>query len=236
MRGRLVIVDGIDGSGKSVLVKGLAEHFSSDGLEVFDLSRYCKEHNDFPEPEALWGYDVILSNEPTNTWTGKAIREEITKDNGRHYSAVQTAAAFSLDRHVLYNRIILPCLEAGKTVINDRSVTTSIVYQPIQAEPLTLRKVLSLEGNALALENRPDLLLIGYVPIPVALERARTRSKQDGSIFEKEAFLRKADRRFRSAWFRKLFEERGSKVHYIDMNRTIEEEVSEAYSIYKSLG
>jgi dTMP kinase len=241
MNGKLVTIDGIDGAGKGTLVKGLASHFEYEGRKVCDLSNYCKKNKSLPEFSEIAGYDVLLSNEPTYSWVGLAIRDEIISDNKRDYSPLDTATSYSLDRLILYKRIIIPALNEGLLVINDRSVTTSIVYQPIQDEKKTepvelLAQIMELSGNKLALEYRPDLLLIASLAPQTAVERLAARvQKNDKSIFDRLDFLIKADQRFRSEWFRRIFESRGSRVAYIDMNTTIEDEVSRAIKEYTAL-
>jgi len=229
-----IIIDGPDGSGKSTVVQGLAGYLKSKGKKVFDLKDYWKHSHSLPEPEELYDYDVIVSAEPTFSLVGGAIRDELVKDNHRFYSAFTTATAFALDRLILYQRIIIPLLKKGKTVIQDRSVTTSIVYQPIQAEQISLKKILSLEGNQLALKYRPDILIIADIKPELCIQRLEGRSeKQDNVIFENLEFQKKAYKRFKSKWFRKLFEERGSKVAYLDTSRSKEEVVNEAIRIYE---
>lgn len=236
LKGKLIVVDGIDGCGKSSLIHGLVEHLKSQGKKVFSTGEYCKTHDSLPESADLMQYDVVVVAEPTRVWVGKAIRDEITKSQMRKYSAIETATAFSLDRAVLYRRVIIPLLEKGKIVISDRSVTTSLIYQPIQAEKIKLSQVLGLYGNRLALKYRPDLLVIATVDPRTAIERLRKRlEKDDNSIFDHVAFLEKAQERFTSSWFREFFEKKGAKVAYVDMNRTIDEEVADVVSHYESL-
>lgn len=236
LKGFFVIIDGLDGSGKSLVVNGLAEHLKKKGKKVFELKEFWKNSSSLPEPEDLFDYDLIISAEPTYSFVGRAIREEIIRHNDRNYSVLATATAFSLDRLILYKRLILPLLKKGKTIIQDRSVTTSIVYQPIQAEPLSLSKVLSLEGNKLALENRPDLLIIADVNAETCIERLGKRDdKKDNAIFENLAFQKKAYKRFKSKWFRRLFEEQGSKVVYLDADKPKQEVISAAIRLFEDL-
>jgi len=233
-KGFFIIIDGLDGSGKSLIVNGIAEHLKAQGKKVFELKEFWKTSHLLPEPGELNEYDVIISAEPTYSMVGVAIREEIIRNNDRTYSALATATAFSLDRLVLYKRLVIPLLEKGKTIIQDRSVTTSIVYQPIQAEPLSLGKVLGLEGNKLALEHRPDLLIITDVKAEVCAQRLSARDdKKDNAIFENLTFQKKAYKRFKSKWFRKLFEEKGSKVVYLDADKPKQEVVNDAVKLYE---
>lgn len=229
-----IIIDGLDGSGKSTIVGGIASFLKSKGKKVFELKEYWKHSHSLPEPEELYDYNVIVSAEPTFSLVGGAIRDELVKDNSRFYSAFTTATAFSLDRLILYQRIIIPLLKRGKTIIQDRSVTTSLVYQPIQAEPISLKKLLSLEGNQLALKYRPDLLIIADLKPEICIQRLEARTeKKDGVIFENLDFQQKAYKSFHGKWFKKLFEEQGSKVIYLDAGKSKEEVVKDAIALYQ---
>src|SRR3972149_2522762 len=100
--GKFVMVDGLDGSGKGVIIEGLAQWAQRRGLRVFDLRAYSKKQGTLPEIDELDDYDVILSAEPTYAQIGRTIRDEMISDStGRTYSGLITAHAFSLDRKVL---------------------------------------------------------------------------------------------------------------------------------------
>lgn len=233
-KGILIIVDGIDGSGKGTIVKAMADWAKAKGLKVLDLKDYWLKKHTFPEPKEIAKFDCLISAEPTFSMVGQAIREEIIKDNSRHYSAWTTAEAFALDREILYRRIIIPALKQGKYIFQERGITTSLVYQPIQKEPLSIKKILSLSGNKLALKYRPDLLIITSVDPKIALKRLALRNKKDGTIFEKLLFLKKLNKRFSASWFRKLFEKHGSKVVYLMTNKTIYDTIEEAVEILEN--
>jgi len=226
-RGTFIIVDGIDGSGKGTIVDAYATWATQAGLRVFDVRAFAKEHQRLPEPAEWKGSDVLVSAEPTHCGIGRVIREEIVKDNGRHYTGRAAAEAFALDRLVLHVQVILPALESGVLVIQERGVSASIAYQPLQGL-ITLPQLLKLEGNAFALKYRPDLLLIPVCPIAVALKRLGNRTKKDHAIFEKRAFLKKLDVRYRSPWFAKIFQKQGSVVGFLDTNDTLKETQKEA--------
>jgi dTMP kinase len=232
-KGILVIADGIDGSGKGTIIKALAQWAEAKKLKVFDLKDYWKTKYTFPEPKEIEHYDVIISAEPTFSMVGQAIREEIVRDNNRHYSAWTTAEAFSLDREILYRRVIIPALEQGKIIFQERGVTTSLIYQPIQKEPLELKKIMRLSGNKLALEYRPDLLIITLVDPKEAVRRLAERDKKDNVIFEKLPFLEKISERFAAPWFRELMESRGSEFVYLKTDKTVYDTIEEAVGIFE---
>ncbi len=222
------MVDGIDGSGKGTVVSAYGAWAKRQGLKILDVRAFSQKQRRLPEPEELKPYQLILSGEPTYDGIGQAIREEFIKANGRLYSAQATAEAFSLDRLVLYTRVILPATKQKKLVIQERGLTTSICYQPIQGQ-ISLKVLLRLEGNRFALKNRPDLLLIVVCEPKICIQRLQKRlHKQDQAIFEKLNFLKKADTRFRSPWFADIFRKRGSVVGYLDTQDTVLETQKEA--------
>ncbi len=215
MKNRFVMVDGLDGSGKGTIVDGLAEWAEKKAMKTLDIISYCSEKNDFPSEAEINEAEVIISCEPTFCYVGKAIREELVRANGRQYSAWSLAQAFSLDREILYRRVIIPSLKAGKYVFQERGLTSSLVYQPVQ-EHIQLSELLRLPGNRLAMQNAPSLLLIAKVSPETVLKRLGLRAKKDNSIFDNLSFQRKLHERYLSDWLRNLFEKHGSKVEYID--------------------
>ncbi|MBN2454216.1 hypothetical protein JXB11_01585 [Candidatus Woesearchaeota archaeon] len=234
MKGKFVMVDGLDGSGKGVMVDALAEWSGESGKKVLDLRKYCSEKGTFPEPGELAGYEVIVSAEPTFALVGKAIREELVRADGRKYTAMTLAHAFSLDREILYKRVLVPAIQAGITIFQERGVISSLVYQPVQ-ERIQLSELLRLPGNRLALQYAPNLLLIATVSPETVVGRLDRREKKDNSIFDTLSFQRKLDERYRSDWLRNLFERHGSKVEYVDTDvpKTVEETEKKAVEIYQ---
>ncbi len=225
MKGFFIMIDGLDGSGKGTVASGLKQYFESKNKKVFDLREYAKEKHEIPELTEINDYDVIISAEPTYAYIGKAIRDEIIRDNGRKYLALSTAQAFSLDREILYRKLIIPALEAGKIIIQERGVITSAVYQPVQLEKITLMDILNLPGNKLALKYSPNLLIITQVDPLVVIQRLKARTeKKDNAIFETLDFQRKIEERYQSPWLKQLFESKGSKVVYLNTNAPTTEE------------
>ncbi|MFH1182052.1 MAG: hypothetical protein V1702_03780 [Candidatus Woesearchaeota archaeon] len=234
MKGKLVMVDGLDGSGKGVVVDAIAEWCAESGKRILDLRKYCIEKNTFPQPGELGNYDIIISSEPSFCYIGKAIREELVRADGRRYSAMSLANAFALDREILYKRVLLPALQLGINVFQERGVVSSLVYQPVQ-ERIQLSELLRMPGNKLAIDNAPSLLLITTVSPETVVKRLGARDKKDNSIFDTLSFQRKIDERYRSDWLRHLFENSGSKVVYLDTDepKTVEETKTAALEIVK---
>ncbi|PJA89827.1 MAG: hypothetical protein CO137_02145 [Candidatus Magasanikbacteria bacterium CG_4_9_14_3_um_filter_32_9] len=229
-----IIVDGIDGSGKTTIIKTWAEYLEKQGKKVFNLVDYWKENEKHPKAEDLMEYDVIISGEPTHAWIGKAIRDEIIQ-NGNDYSAKATAEAYSLDRLVLYKRILLPLLKAGKIILQDRSVSTSLCYQPIQGN-ISMDFVANLEGNAFTLKNAPDYLIIADLPVDSALTRLSKRyEKKDNTIFENKPFLEKARTQFLNPEYQKYFTQKNTQIKVLNVNTEIDIMKTNALDLLKQI-
>ncbi len=233
MSGTFIMVDGIDGSGKSTIVEEWGQVLGQNN-DVFYLKKYWKKHQTFPEPEELHNYEVIISAEPTYSWVGSAIRSEMVSKN-HNYSATSIAQAFSLDRLVLYKRVLLPALNSDKIVIQDRGVSTSLCYQPLQSSELAREYISNLEGNKFAIENSPDYFVIADVEVKEAMRRLGLREQQDESVFEKEDFLQQARESFLSEDFQRYFKQQGTEIKKLDCNENIDIMKKNAVSLLKSI-
>jgi dTMP kinase len=101
-QGLFIVIEGIDGTGKSTQSKRLAEWFRSRGREV------------------------VLSREPTDGPWGKKLRESAT--TGR-LSAEEELECFLNDRREHVEMSIKPALAEGKVVILDRYYFSTMAYQ-----------------------------------------------------------------------------------------------------------
>ena len=100
--------EGVDGAGKSTQVRLLAQHLEGQGREV------------------------LLCREPGGTELGEELRRILLVTGGEMDSEVEVLL-FMAARAQLCNKVIRPALEAGKVVISDRFLWSSVVYQGIVA-------------------------------------------------------------------------------------------------------
>lgn len=113
-KGTFIVIEGIDGTGKSTQAKRLGEWFRSLGREV------------------------VLSYEPTHGQWGKQLRDSMTQ--GR-LPADEELELFIKDRKQHIATLIQPALDAGKVVILDRYYFSTMAYQGARGfDPQTIRE------------------------------------------------------------------------------------------------
>ena len=149
-----IVIEGIDGAGKSSIAHGLRDVL-----------------------EQTQGNAVLLTQEPhADCLVGAEIRAALA--GGRSMSPQSLALAFALNRSDHLQRIVEPFLrKAGRIVICDRYVLSSLVYQA-RAE-ISMADVLSLNSWA----RPPDLTILLTVSPIKAYERMRRREDKR-EIFE----------------------------------------------------
>jgi len=238
-RGVFVVVDGLDGVGKGVFLDTFVEEAKKEGKRVFDVNEFWKEYDYYPSlKEIIGNFDVIVTSEPTFVGIGKVVRNEIIANNGREYTARATAEAYALDRRILYETLILPCLEAGIDVYQSRSFSTSIVFQAQQAsdqgEKLTVEDILAISGNNFCYNHPMNHLIIPTIrDVEEAVKRSQDRKKQDDCVFENLEFQLKIKSHYESEELKELFEQKGVKVTYFDAGVSLEFSREQARDFYQ---
>ncbi len=101
MEGKLIVIEGIDGAGKSTLIKGLKSR--------------------------LRGRRVVFSREPSQGKYGRKLRELLRK--GKEVDVEEEYRLFLLDRKNHVHYFIKPWLKKGYTVVLDRYYLSSAAYQ-----------------------------------------------------------------------------------------------------------
>ncbi len=106
MSNKFIVVEGSEGVGKSYQIK--------------IIERYLIDNK----------IDYILTREPGGTNFGESIRDIILNDDN-NTEELTDSLLFYASRYENYKKIILPALDAGKTVVCDRYHYSTLVYQGI---------------------------------------------------------------------------------------------------------
>lgn len=103
-KGKLICIEGIDGSGKTTQAKRLVKNLRSRG------------------------YDAVYTTEPSDGKIGSLIRDFVLSRKNRISVALE-ALLFAADRVDHVRAVVEPLLKQGKIVVCDRYVCSSLAYQ-----------------------------------------------------------------------------------------------------------
>ena len=193
-----ITLEGIEGSGKSTNIKV--------------INNYLKDKN----------INYINTREPGGSEVGDQLRNILL--NTEKKLSNQTELLLMLaDRVNHIETLIQPNLEKGITVISDRFMDSSYAYQGGGREMglETITKI--IDGLNII---QPNLTLLFDLPVEMALERARKRSKLDR--FESEDY--DFHQRIRETYLF-LAEEDSERIKIIDASKDIEEVESQVRKI-----
>jgi len=148
-RGKFIVIEGVDGSGKGVCLDYLKKQLESN-------------------PPAG---GVVFTCEPGGTAIGKEIREVLLRHRCDHLTPLAELLLFVADRNQHIEEVVRPNLEAGKHVISDRFASSSFAYQVRANQREDLRHAFEvLHEWAIGL-TRPDLYILLDLDPPIAKNR-----------------------------------------------------------------
>ena len=166
-RGLLITFEGPDGSGKSTQVELLKQYLNNKG------------------------YEVVFTREPGGTFIAEKIRKIILDNENVNMNPMCEALLYAASRAQLVSEVIKPAMKAGKMVICDRFVHSSIVYQGI-GRNLGIERIKSINDAAVdGLE--PDLIFMLNISYEEGLKRKALQKEFDrlensGDKFHKDVF------------------------------------------------
>ena len=215
-----IAIEGIDGSGKSVVLEACKSWFESKGLRCFDLRKHLEKNLKYPKKEEFLTFDTLLCEEPTHSSKGLRVRTHYISEESKKKPR-DIAIAFAEDREELFKRAIHPMLNEGKAVVEERSLLSSLVYQGLQG--MQWYEIFNLPGNREFLNCPPQIVLLADIDVNTAMERLLKRKKQDHAVFENQAFLREARETYRSERFRNFVESLNAKLITVDTSGEIKQ-------------
>lgn len=162
-KGILISVEGIDGAGKSTLIKLLHQRMVTEKL------------------------DVLLTKEPGSSMLGKYLRQLLHAQQMPICTKAEYLL-FAADRAQHMNDFVLPALEKGAIVLSDRMADSSLAYQGY-ARGLDIEFIQYVNRWTMD-QCEPDLIIFVDTPVLLAIERINKRGNIN--TFEKETdFLEK---------------------------------------------
>jgi len=137
----LITVEGIDGSGKTTLVRELEER--------------CRD------------LDPVFTREPGATWVGMQVRRAVAE----RMDPITEALLFIADHAAHLSTVVRPALEAGRLVISDRFTDSRYAYQSVTLSGIMEDPLAWLRACHADWSIRPDLTFLLLLPPEEAVAR-----------------------------------------------------------------
>jgi dTMP kinase len=160
IKGKFIVLDGPDGCGKTVQLELLATHLGTLGI------------------------DVIKTTDPGGTKIGNQISNLLKYGAEGHMNVTTEVMLFMASRAQLVAEVIKPALEANKTILCDRFISSTCAYQGSNGYPV--EKIIEL-GRFSVGDVWPDLTIIIDVPVEEGRERTGHKRYQKTKVNHKDA-------------------------------------------------
>ena len=196
-RGRLITIEGIDGAGKTTLAAALLDALKARGL------------------------DALLLREPGGVPAAERIRELVI-DPDLHVTARTEALLYAAARAQLVEEAIEPLVRAGKWLLLDRFIDSSLAYQG-GGRQLGIDSVRAINEFAIR-TARPDRTLLLTIDADLGRSRSRSRAgRPDRLEREQNDFFDRT-----AAAYLELASEDPDRIRQIDATRPAHEVLAAA--------
>jgi dTMP kinase len=149
LKGKFIVFDGGEGSGKSTQARLLREELERRGMSV------------------------LAVHDPGATRIGELIRAILLNPENNDMGMRCEMLLYMASRAQMMAEKILPALAAGQVVISDRFVSSTLAYQ-LGGEGLTAKEIRGVAE--VAIRGRwPDLTLIFDLPVDASMARVRPK-------------------------------------------------------------
>jgi len=156
LQGKFIVFDGCEGCGKSTQA-ALARDRMARELSL----------------------DVLLVRDPGTTRIGEQIRHILLNPDNAEMSMRAEMLLYMSARAQMMKEIIKPALDAGRTVLSDRFISSTLAYQ-LGGDGLTENEIRAI-GDVAVNSRWPDLTIIFDLPVEMSGRRVRPKFMRDSS-------------------------------------------------------
>ena len=176
MKGKFIVLEGIDGCGKTTQINELSKWLPKSGLIDKNAT-------------------LIKTREPGGSILGREIRDMILNTNKSNSPSILTELLlYSADRAEHISKIIIPALQNGDWIISDRFSGSTLAYQGYGRE-ISIDIIKKLE-NIVCQNIKPDLTIFLEISPEESILR-RKNKVADRIESEGLEFLKKVNHGFK---------------------------------------
>ena len=181
-KGKLIVFEGTDGAGKTTLISMTRQYL---------ITQYGEEN-------------VLLEKQPTDLSRKTRLFQKMMYSERKENIDYRAVQLLTLSDRVQHNHeVIVPALRAGKIVICDRYIYTSVAN--MLARGYTHEKWFFEASREIV---KPDIAFLAYVPPEKAIERIRSRPAEKDRYLDEVLLKNVAGNfmRYRKRWNLQLVE------------------------------
>jgi dTMP kinase len=192
-RGLFITLEGVEGAGKSTVARWICEWLDRQAVRA------------------------TLTREPGGTPLAERVRQIVLERGAERLSPVTETLLMFAARGIHLENLIRPALDRGDWIVCDRFTDATRAYQG-GGRGLDAAWIESLASQVQG-GLQPDLTLLLDLPVPLGLERARSRRANATDRFEAEA--QAFFERVRAAYL-ELARREPKRIHVIDASVPLE--------------
>ena len=160
-RGKFIVIEGGEGSGKTSVIDFLKDNFI--------------DKNNF-----------VFTREPGGTIIGEKIRNLLMNKGNKNILPITDLFLFCGARAQHVSELIIPSLKSGKHVVSDRFDASTIAYQLFGRNKMELLNSFLTLNNIAKEEIEPDAVIWLDVSPEIGLERKKNRRKEKQPVSMKK--------------------------------------------------
>lgn len=188
-QGLFITFEGPDGCGKTTQMKLLAEYFTKNGKEV------------------------VLTREPGGKGLGEKVREILLNYDGEVSDRCESFL-FLADRAQNIDIVVNPAVKAGKIVLCDRHIDSTVAYQGY-GRGLDIERI-NMLNNLATNGKKPDLTFVFDVDVETSMKRVgKEKDRMESAGVEFHNRVRQG--------YLELAKQEPQRIKVIDATKSIEE-------------
>jgi len=156
MKGIFISFEGIDGAGKTTILRLLEKYLKGKNLSV------------------------VSTYEPGDTLCGKKIRDILEQEENKLYSYTELLL-YLADRAEHIKKVILPALYSSKIVICDRFFDSTIAYQGY-GRGIDIDKI-KMFDNFVRSSLLPELTILFDIEVEIGFKRKNIKLSEEYKLF-----------------------------------------------------